>query len=145
METIRETSDVNADNTSRRDYVTTTTNNNNNASRRDVTSDNNNSSARVDDVTTEAEVRSLLRREYVPSQFDDSRSDTSGQRVGGASRGGGASSSINSEPKEREIVIIDEKLKWNAQSKIGSLQNSTHKPGGGTKKIVNEKLKWDGE
>ena len=48
--------------------------------------------------------------------------------------------------REREIVIIDEKLKWNAKSKIGSLDNTTHKPGGGGRgSIVNEKLSWQGK
>ena len=137
METIRESDDVTADKVSRRH-----------------------------DVSDEAEDRSLLRREYVPSQFDDTRSEESPLRGGGASRTGGAGSradgggstvgrggssvggggsSVGGEVVEREIVIIDEKLKWNAKSKIGSLQNTTHKPGGGSRKIVNEKLKWEGK
>ena len=149
METIRESSDVGADNVSRRHDVTADTSQRRRdvttdsfARRNDVTADNR---VRNRDVTNEAEVRSLLQRDYVPSQFDESRSDASGPRGGGASRAGGAGSSVGGDVGEREIVIIDEKLKWNAKSKIGSLQNSTHKPGGGARKIVNEKLKWDGK
>lgn len=32
------------------------------------------------------------------------------------------------------------KLQWNAKSKIGSLDNASHKPGGGAKKIETVKL-----
>ena len=32
------------------------------------------------------------------------------------------------------------KLAWNAKSKVGSLENATHKPGGGDKKIESVKL-----
>jgi microtubule-associated protein tau len=32
------------------------------------------------------------------------------------------------------------KLAWNAKSKVGSLENATHKPGGGDKKIETVKL-----
>lgn len=32
--------------------------------------------------------------------------------------------------------ILSTKLTWNAKSKIGSLDNATHKPGGGDKKII---------
>jgi hypothetical protein len=32
------------------------------------------------------------------------------------------------------------KLAWNAKSKVGSLDNATHKPGGGDKKIESVKL-----
>ncbi len=34
------------------------------------------------------------------------------------------------------------KLQWNAKSKIGSLENATHKPGGGDKKIETIKLEF---
>ena len=51
---------------------------------------------------------------------------------------------IRQKAREREIVIIDEKLKWNAKSKIGSLDNKSHQPGGGRGSIVNEKLTWQG-
>lgn len=33
--------------------------------------------------------------------------------------------------------ILSTKLNWNAKSKIGSLENKDHKPGGGDKKILN--------
>lgn len=36
--------------------------------------------------------------------------------------------------------IEQKKLVWNAKSKIGSLENTTHKPGGGDKKIESVKL-----
>lgn len=32
------------------------------------------------------------------------------------------------------------KLQWNAKPKVGSLENATHKPGGGEKKIESVKL-----
>lgn len=35
--------------------------------------------------------------------------------------------------------IISNKLQWSAKSKIGSLENASHKPGGGDKKILNFK------
>lgn len=31
-------------------------------------------------------------------------------------------------------------MQWNAKSKVGSLENATHKPGGGDKKIESVKL-----
>ncbi|CAF4952279.1 unnamed protein product, partial [Rotaria sp. Silwood1] len=36
--------------------------------------------------------------------------------------------------------IPNQKLHWNAKSKIGSLENAHHKPGGGTVKIESKKL-----
>lgn len=36
--------------------------------------------------------------------------------------------------------ILSTKLEWNAKSKIGSLENTTYKPGGGDKKIETVKL-----
>ncbi|XP_046804846.1 basic salivary proline-rich protein 2 isoform X2 [Lucilia cuprina] len=44
-------------------------------------------------------------------------------------------------PKGGEKKIISTKLQWNAKSKIGSLENASHKPGGGDKKI--ETIKTD--
>lgn len=38
------------------------------------------------------------------------------------------------------LQITQKKLQWNAKSKIGSLENATHKPGGGDKKIESVKL-----
>ena len=38
------------------------------------------------------------------------------------------------------LQIQQVKLNWNAKSKIGSLENATHKPGGGDKKIESLKL-----
>lgn len=35
---------------------------------------------------------------------------------------------------------MHQKLQWNAKSKIGSLENTTHKPKGGEKKIETIKL-----
>lgn len=35
--------------------------------------------------------------------------------------------------------ISTTKLQWNAKSKIGSLDNASHKPGGGDKKILTVK------
>lgn len=34
------------------------------------------------------------------------------------------------------MQILSTKLQWNAKSKIGSLDNASHKPGGGDKKIL---------
>lgn len=36
--------------------------------------------------------------------------------------------------------ITQVKLQWNAKPKVGSLDNATHKPGGGEKKIESVKL-----
>lgn len=36
--------------------------------------------------------------------------------------------------------ITQVKLQWNAKSKIGSLENTSHRPGGGDKKIETVKL-----
>ncbi|XP_039445442.2 uncharacterized protein LOC120425109 isoform X4 [Culex pipiens pallens] len=44
-------------------------------------------------------------------------------------------------PKGGDKKIITTKLQWNAKPKIGSLENATHKPGGGDKRI--EVLKTD--
>lgn len=38
--------------------------------------------------------------------------------------------------------IISTKLQWNAKSKIGSLENKDHKPGGGDKKIMSFKTDY---
>lgn len=38
------------------------------------------------------------------------------------------------------LQIQQVKLTWNAKSKVGSLENATHKPGGGDKKIESVKL-----
>ncbi|XP_055524959.1 uncharacterized protein LOC129718322 isoform X2 [Wyeomyia smithii] len=44
-------------------------------------------------------------------------------------------------PKGGDKKILSTKLQWNARSKIGSLENASHRPGGGDKKI--ETLKTD--
>jgi len=36
--------------------------------------------------------------------------------------------------------IESKKLEWKVESKIGSLDNAAHKPGGGEKKVINDKL-----
>lgn len=38
------------------------------------------------------------------------------------------------------LQIQSVKLQWNAKPKVGSLENKTHKPGGGDKKIETVKL-----
>lgn len=38
------------------------------------------------------------------------------------------------------LQIQSVKLQWNAKPKVGSLDNKTHKPGGGDKKIETVKL-----
>lgn len=38
--------------------------------------------------------------------------------------------------------ITHTKLQWNAKSKIGSLENASHKPGGGDKKIESVKTEF---
>lgn len=38
--------------------------------------------------------------------------------------------------------IISTKLQWNAKSKVGSLENANHKPGGGDKKILTVKANF---
>lgn len=42
-------------------------------------------------------------------------------------------------PRGGEKKIFSHKLTWNAKSKIGSLENTSHKPGGGDKRIVEVK------
>lgn len=41
--------------------------------------------------------------------------------------------------------IESQKLKWNVTSKVGSLDNKDHKPGGGDKKIESQKLKFQAQ
>ena len=36
------------------------------------------------------------------------------------------------------VKILDQKVEVRAQSKVGSLDNATHRPGGGDKKIFND-------
>lgn len=38
--------------------------------------------------------------------------------------------------EKNKTQIITTKLQWNAKSKIGSLENANHRPGGGDKKIL---------
>ncbi|XP_037051177.1 microtubule-associated protein tau isoform X4 [Bradysia coprophila] len=45
-------------------------------------------------------------------------------------------------PKGGEKKITHTKLQWNAKSKIGSLENANHKPGGGDKKIESVKTEF---
>lgn len=40
------------------------------------------------------------------------------------------------------LQIIHNKLQWEAKSKIGSLENAHHKPGGGDKKIESIKTEF---
>lgn len=42
--------------------------------------------------------------------------------------------------KKKIIQITQVKLQWNAKPKVGSLGNTTYKPGGGDKKIETVKL-----
>ncbi len=39
-------------------------------------------------------------------------------------------------------VVTTQKLNWQAKSKIGSLENTKYKPGGGDKKIESQKLNF---
>ena len=41
--------------------------------------------------------------------------------------------------------IENRKLNWSTESRIRSLDNHSHKPGGGDKKIENRKLDWSTE
>jgi microtubule-associated protein tau len=41
-----------------------------------------------------------------------------------------------------EKKLPGQKLEWKADSKIGSLSNASHKPAGGTVKVVSSKLEW---
>lgn len=38
------------------------------------------------------------------------------------------------------LQITQVKLQWNAKPKVGSLDNTTYRPGGGEKKIESQKL-----
>ncbi|CRK87022.1 CLUMA_CG000874, isoform B [Clunio marinus] len=42
-------------------------------------------------------------------------------------------------PRGGDKKILSQKLQWNAKSKIGSLENASHKPGGGDKRILEVK------
>ena len=41
------------------------------------------------------------------------------------------------------VQIEQRKLSWNAASKVGSLEKTAHKPGGGQVKIENRRLEWN--
>ncbi|XP_021368829.1 microtubule-associated protein tau-like [Mizuhopecten yessoensis] len=41
--------------------------------------------------------------------------------------------------------IINERVSWNTESKIGSLENTRHIPGGGHAQILDEKVTWKKE
>ncbi len=45
-------------------------------------------------------------------------------------------------PGGGEKKIFDEKPRWQARSKIGSLDNINHQPLGGRVRITNNKLNW---
>ncbi|PIO57889.1 Tau and MAP protein, tubulin-binding repeat protein [Teladorsagia circumcincta] len=45
-------------------------------------------------------------------------------------------------PPVPEKKMISQKLVWNAQSKVGSLDNVKHKPAGGNVQILDQKLEW---
>lgn len=46
-------------------------------------------------------------------------------------------------PGGGDIKIEQRKLSWNVQSKIGSLEKTSHRPGGGDVKIENRRLDWN--
>lgn len=43
------------------------------------------------------------------------------------------------------VQILSEKLTWNADSKVGSMDNAKHKPTGGNVQILHQKLTWKAE
>jgi len=48
-------------------------------------------------------------------------------------------------PKGGDKKIENKKLEWNITSKVGSLDNASHRPGGGEKRIASQKLEWKGK
>ncbi len=40
------------------------------------------------------------------------------------------------------VQIESRKLEWNRKSKVGSLENASHKAGGGARRIESQKLDW---
>merc|ERR1711913_221952 len=48
-------------------------------------------------------------------------------------------------PGGGNVKIENRKLDWNTEARIRSLDNHSHKPGGGDKKIENRKLDWNVE
>ena len=53
--------------------------------------------------------------------------------------------SLKSDCPKSVTQIENRKLNWNTESRIRSLDNHSHKPGGGDKKIENRKLDWNVE
>ncbi|XP_054721579.1 microtubule-associated protein 2-like [Uloborus diversus] len=52
----------------------------------------------------------------------------------------GSLDNVTHKPKGGEKKVESQKLEWNAKSKVGSLDYATHKPGGGDKKILTQKV-----
>ncbi|XP_023209506.1 microtubule-associated protein tau-like [Centruroides sculpturatus] len=52
----------------------------------------------------------------------------------------GSLDNIKHKPGGGERKVASQKLEWQASSKIGSLEKASHKPGGGDKKILVQKL-----
>ncbi|RWS00024.1 microtubule-associated protein tau-like protein, partial [Dinothrombium tinctorium] len=54
----------------------------------------------------------------------------------------GSFSNVKHKPAGGEKKVITQKLEWKAKSRIGSLENAKHKPGGGEVKVSTQKLEW---
>ncbi|GIY40358.1 microtubule-associated protein [Caerostris darwini] len=52
----------------------------------------------------------------------------------------GSLDNVTHKPKGGEKKVESVKLEWNVKSKVGSLDHATHKPGGGDKKIITQKV-----
>ncbi|EGT47885.1 CBN-PTL-1 protein [Caenorhabditis brenneri] len=51
-------------------------------------------------------------------------------------------SKTNYQPAKSDVKIVSQKLTWQAQSKVGSMENAAHKPTGGNVQILTQKLDW---
>ncbi|XP_076340966.1 uncharacterized protein LOC143241650 [Tachypleus tridentatus] len=54
----------------------------------------------------------------------------------------GSLQNVKHKPGGGERKIISKKLDWSAESKVGSLEKTSYKPGGSAKKIQTQKLDW---
>ncbi|XP_022258863.1 microtubule-associated protein tau-like [Limulus polyphemus] len=57
----------------------------------------------------------------------------------------GSFQNMKHKPGGGEKKVVTQKLEWSATSKVGSLEKATHRPGGGAKKIQTQKLEWKAE
>ncbi|RWS29477.1 microtubule-associated protein tau-like protein [Leptotrombidium deliense] len=54
----------------------------------------------------------------------------------------GSLQNVKHKPCGGEKKVVTQKLEWNAKSRVGSFENKSHKAGGGGVKVQNQKLDW---